>query len=895
VLGALGRNLSNAEIAAELHLSVRTVESHVSSLLRKLGAADRHELAAQATALQPPDGERRPLTGLPAARDSFVGRTEELAAVVDALETGRLVTLVGPGGMGKTRLATEAARRIAPAFPFGGAFVDLVPATSDYVVHAVAAAVGATERPGVGIDDAVRERLRDGRMLLVLDNCEHVVAAAAAFVDRALGDCPDLVVLATSRERLAVPGEHVLLVPPLALAATADGAATPSDAERLFTDRVAATQQDIHADPAVIAAICHRVEGMPLAIELAAARAASLGADALLQGLDDHLRLLAASGGPHDRHRSLRAVIDWSHQLLDDGERAAFRRLAVFAAGFDLGAAAAVLTEGDAAVAADLVGRLTDKTLLTRFELAGTTRWRMLEAVHAYARERLAESGEREAVEARFADWGRATAQGLEEGLVGDEHWEERFDAVVDDLRAAAEHRCEAPLYATLGHLTYARRFAAEAQAHYERAAAVAPAPDEAASALIAAADVAFANMRADVAVQVLERAADVGGPSIKATALAKATMLAMRFPAEFPSDVPYETVTAWLTRARDVVPADDPRALAHIAMAAPWAASPERPTSDGELAKEALELAQRVDDAVLLSAALDAVGSAAVTNEEAVRVQTERLRLLSRLPRHLPASGGEVADIVHMVSDTPLVAGQLPTAVDYARLVLEEVRNSGIAHMGSAHLVTPLVLQGAFAAAQQEAEVMRDEWQRAGSPVAQWMAPAVLATALTYELQGDDEHAEEWLALAHGLGERIGQGFAPFAELRVALHRGALERAVAVVDAAGDLSMKRNQPYDVFTRAVAAELFAVVGRPEAAAAVDDVLELGRDNDWVAACAQRALGRLTGDRAALEASLAAWDAIGARFEWACTLTLLHDRRDEGIAVLAELGCLPPAV
>ncbi len=894
VLAALGGRLTNAEIAASLHLSVRTVESHVSSLLRKLDASDRGELAAQATVLQPADGERRPVTGLPAARDSFVGRTEELAALAVALEAGRLVTLVGLGGMGKTRLATEAARRSGPAFPFGGAFVDLVPATADHLVHAVAAAVGATERPGIGIDDAVRERLRDGRRLLVLDNCEHVLAAAAAFVDRALGDCPDLVVLATSRERLGVPGEHIVLVSPLAVAGASGGATRPSDAERLFEERVFAAHQGFKADLSVVAAICQRVEGMPLAIELAAARAASLGADALLQGLDDHLRLLATSGGAHDRHRSLRAVIDWSHQLLDDEERMAFRELAVFAGGFDLDAAAAVLAR-DVAVAADLVGRLTDKSLLVRLESADATRWRMLAAVHAYGRERLAESDEREAVNGRFAEAAVAAAQRLEQDLVGGQSWQERFDAIVDDLRAAAEHGRVPTMYATLGHLTYARGFVAEAQAHYERAADCATDPDESAGALVAAAEVAFAVMRADVAVQLLERAADVGGPSITAVALAKAAMLAMRFPAEFPTEVPDETVTAWLTRARAAAPEHDLMVAAHIAVAAPWGAGT---TADGDLAQEALELAQRVDDGALLSAALDAVGCAALERgrfKEGARVQAERLRLLGRLPRHLPVNGGEVNDIVHMASDAALIAGQLPAAVDYARLVLEEVRDRGMAHIaGSAHLVTPLVLQGAFAVAQQEAEVMREEWQRAGSPAAGWMAPAARATALSYELQGDEPHAEEWLELGRRIGERM-QGFASFADLRVALHRGDLEAAVSVVKGATDRPASPSESYHCFTRAVAAEAVILAGWPQAASVVEDALDLGGENDWVAACAQRALGRLTGERAAFDASLAAWDAIGARFEWACTLALIDDRRDEGIAVLAELGCAPPAM
>jgi DNA-binding CsgD family transcriptional regulator len=213
VLEALGAHLSNAQIAGRLHISVRTVESHVSSLLRKFGVADRRELAELAQAVlapaaRPPAAPR----GLPALWTSFVGRDYERDAIVAALKTSRLVSLIGPGGVGKTRLAVEVAREATFSFPSGCAFIDLVPVTGEFVTQAVAALLEVTEEPGQLLDKAVLDHLASGRWLLVFDNCEHLLAVVAAFAERILAACPGVTVLVTSQERLAVPGEHAVPV-----------------------------------------------------------------------------------------------------------------------------------------------------------------------------------------------------------------------------------------------------------------------------------------------------------------------------------------------------------------------------------------------------------------------------------------------------------------------------------------------------------------------------------------------------------------------------------------------------------------------------------------------------------------------------------------------------------
>ncbi|MEU4427374.1 LuxR C-terminal-related transcriptional regulator, partial [Actinoplanes sp. NPDC024001] len=324
ILALVGEHRSNAEIGAQLFISVRTVETHVSSLLRKLGAADRRALAGLATALTRPS--QAPVA-LPAPLSPFIGRARERDELRAAVAAHRQVTAVGPGGVGKTRLVLAVAADLAGAFPDGVWFVDLVPVTDPgMVAAAVAAALGLGEQQGRGIDDSVPAALADRRALLVLDNCEHLADGVAPFAERLLARCPQVSVLATSRARLMVPFEWVYHVPPLSL----DG---ESDAVALFRDRAAAVGGTVEAAQAdQVADLCRKLDGVALAIELAAARLPTLGLDGLLAGLADHLRLLVGGYRADDRHRSVRAMLDWSQALLTGDDLALLRRVAVFVA-----------------------------------------------------------------------------------------------------------------------------------------------------------------------------------------------------------------------------------------------------------------------------------------------------------------------------------------------------------------------------------------------------------------------------------------------------------------------------------------------------------------------------------------------------------------------------------
>ena len=321
---------------------------------------------------------------LPNQRSSFVGRMSDVDALRRLLLDNRLITLTGPGGTGKTRLAVEVAGREAPRRPGGTYFADLSSLhTGAHVAATVARACLVPPDPGREPADQLVDTLAESNALLVLDNCEHVLDAAAEIVDRALNACPNVSVLATSREALDLPGEHRHLVGPL----DPHGA----DAESLFVERaIAAGGQAVDPTGDTIGELCARVDGIPLAIELAAARTRTLTPTQILERLDERLDVIGGKRrGLPDRHQTLRATIDWSYELLAAEERAFFDRLAVFAGTFDLDAAASLLDD-DLVRTADLIDSLVAKSMVIAQDDRGRgLRFRLLESLHAYADERL--------------------------------------------------------------------------------------------------------------------------------------------------------------------------------------------------------------------------------------------------------------------------------------------------------------------------------------------------------------------------------------------------------------------------------------------------------------------------------------------------------------------------
>jgi len=373
---------------------------------------------------------------LPVQLTSFVGRGAQMTDVEKLLVDNRLVTLTGAGGAGKTRLAVEIAARIGPEFREGAWYVDLAPVTHPGVVPvAVARALGLPDQPGRSTMDTLLRFVRDRQMLVVLDNCEHLLDASAELVVALLGAAPGLTLLATSREPIGVAGEVSWRVPSLSLA---------DEAIELFVDRARRARPDFAVDddnaPAV-GEICRRLDGMPLAIELAAARVRALSPAEILEGLRDRFRLL--TGGARTavrRQQTLRASVDWSHALLTEPERVLFRRLAVFFGGFDLDAAQAVAGGGDVEryQVLDLLSLLVDKSLVVAEDTGGRTRYRLLETVRQYALEKLAESGEADAIRSRHRDHYTGLA-GLLDAPAGSDYEQrlEQAESEIDNLRAA--------------------------------------------------------------------------------------------------------------------------------------------------------------------------------------------------------------------------------------------------------------------------------------------------------------------------------------------------------------------------------------------------------------------------------------------------------------------------
>jgi non-specific serine/threonine protein kinase len=390
---------------------------------------------------------------LPAQLTSFVGREREIAEVRRLLGTTRLLTVTGPGGAGKTRLVLQVAADLLGDYPDGVCLAELAPlADPELVPQTVALALGVREVASEPILTTLRAHLGPRHLLLVLDNCEHLLDGAARLADALLRHCPQLRIAATSREPLGTAGETSWRLPSLALPDPGQPLPTERllgyESIKLFVERASAARPGFELterNATAVARICARLDGMPLALELAAARVRVLSAEQLAERLDDRFDLL--TGGSRTalpRQQTLRAAIDWSYDLLSEPERVLFRRLSVFAGGWTLGAAEGVCA-GDGLSAEeilDLLIKLADRSVVTVVEQTSEEpRYRLLETIRQYARDRLDESGEASAVGARHRDWYLVLAERAEPELWGADarHWLGQLERERDNLRAALE------------------------------------------------------------------------------------------------------------------------------------------------------------------------------------------------------------------------------------------------------------------------------------------------------------------------------------------------------------------------------------------------------------------------------------------------------------------------
>ncbi|HMG41530.1 MAG TPA: LuxR C-terminal-related transcriptional regulator [Acidimicrobiales bacterium] len=822
VLALLGEHLTNAEISARLFISVRTVESHVSSLLRKLGVADRkalshfaEDISRDRAVVSPVRSLARPT--LPAPLTSFVGREAERAALAEALDGQRLVTAVGPGGIGKTRLALAVAADLAGRFDDGVWYVDLVPVTDPAMIAgAVAAVLGLGEQSGRSIEDTVLTHLASAHVLLVLDNCEHLADSVVVFVERLLAASPRSSVLATSQARLLVPFERVFPVAGLSLSAD-DGSA---DAVALFVERAEAVGNPPLADDDLprVAAICAQLDGMALAIELAAARLPTLGLDGLEAGLADRLDLLAGRARVDDRHSSLRAAIDWSYALLEPSDQAVLRRVSMFAAPFRADDAAQVV--GFAAIAAGDVARslalLADQSLLVVVpgnpgRGAGSgTRYRALETIRQYGGAVMDEAGELAEVRRRHLLWSCDAARRLHDPVathgsaIPPVDWVDDFDRTADDLRAAlgwaaTDAACRADahqLATTLGDLTFARGLTSEAQRRYLQAADLAADDVARAVELRRAASAAQSRHLGDESLRLTHEAAEIalraGDKELAAESLAHAAMLIQRCPgtlSHVPSD---EEIDALLTRAHALAVslAQPSTRLDAVLLIAEAFRQEERDPVTVLLAERAVDLGRRLGAVEVESAALDALTSVqlAIGNAyEAAATARRRTEMLLTMPTSA-ATGFELPDALQMANECSIATGDLRAARDFGERILALPLYHGEGHLATPRLMVVEALAGNWELVHSLGRRFRDEWLRAGRPPTSNLAMGASAAAMVHGLQGDDEAYDDWQSIVRDLRAALVARYGsdmranPAFDAVVLLHRGDAEGALAVL-----------------------------------------------------------------------------------------------------------------
>ncbi|MCW6005861.1 LuxR C-terminal-related transcriptional regulator [Micromonospora sp. CPCC 205371] len=891
VLELVGQHLSNAEIGARLYISVRTVESHVSSLLRKLEVPDRRALARHAAELARAD-RSRPATVLPAPLTSFIGRGGERADLTEMIKAYRHVTADGPGGVGKTRLALTLAAAAASEYADGVWFVDLVPVTDPgMVAAAVAGALGLGEQPGQGIDESVVAALADRQALLVLDNCEQVRDGVALFLERLLAACPRLTILATSRARLMVPFERVYPVPPLSLAGDGE-----SDAVALFMDRAAAVGWP--PDAALrdqIASFCERLDGMALAIELAAARWPSLGMDGLDAALSDPLRMLAGGSRADERHRSVRAALDWSHALLSPDDRALLRRVSVFVAAFTV-EAAAVVAGSESVVVADGLARLAEQSLLAVTASSSGTAYRALSTIRQYGMERLNEAGELADARYRHLRWCLARGADL---VARREDRRAGFDLVADDLRAALAWAADEPewradayqLARHLAELAFARNLIGESQQRYEQAAALTDDPAATASMLRHAAAVAGCRLRGDDMYRLHRAAADAarraGDPAGAAFALATAATDAYRFSGKFVRVPSQEEAIALIGEARQLA-GDDPAAQAAVALAEAGVLSDAFGAAQGPAdndvpvttarAERAVELAQRTADPLAESAALDALLGAqcwAGDTFAAAATARRRVALLSSTP-DTPARTHELIDALGIAAEASLGAGDVPGARRWARQLADHPLLAEVGHRATSWLLMADALAGEVDEALNVSARFLDAWQRAGSPAMSFLGPAVAGVATLHGVRGDDEAEREWRAILGRLGTSPGHtyGYGAVFDAILMLHRGQPEEALErLAPEPGEVWRWVTWIWLHWYVALRAEASVLARTADARERLVDARTVVAGNPVAGAIVERAEALLDNDQERLLATARVFEAAGCRYQAARTLAL----------------------
>jgi predicted ATPase/DNA-binding CsgD family transcriptional regulator len=873
VLDLLGEHLTHEQIGRRLFISPRTVETHVAALRRKLQLPDHRALVRFAVEER---AQRPAAPSPPAALTSFVGRRAELTELTVALQDARLVSVVGPGGAGKTRLAMAAVATIDAA-----RWVDLAPVTDATTVEdGVAYACGAAPSSRLGPVDATVAALRGQRVLLVLDNCEHLVNAIAVLVERLLTACPELTVLVTSRVRLALSFERVFHVG--GLSAEPDG-----DAVALFIERaVAAGGVAAHADRARISAVCEALGGLPLAVELAAVRLPSLGLDGVERGLLDQAGLLTGGARVSPRHRSMTETLDWSVALLDRPAATALRRLAVFVAPFNTDDAVAVAAFAPlpaAAVPAALI-QLVEHNLLTASAAGGRMVHRMLEPVRQYGMAGM--TAQDELAFTRHLRWCADSVDAL--GLTANAAVVGR---IADDVRGAlawaGAQRDRVPaaheLCREFGLLLFRHGNLREAQARLAEAARLAPDGSAGAADLRDAAAIAKCRVLGEEALRLeLEcagRGRTAGDVVAAALALCRAAEMLVRFPGMFAAR-PEEHPDELLREARKLAPRDA-RVTAAVAVArAGYAGTEGAPTPKN--AEAALRLARAAGDAVLESSALDAVTASELFSGQVVRAHRVAVERVERLGSwHDPPAALELKDALHVATFCALGAGDLTTAMRMAQGQHELPFLCERRDLADDELMAPAALAGDWANVLAAGERFVDDWTAAGRPTAAGRGLAPAAVAMTHGLCGERDLRAVWLGVLaeiRGVAPADagrGSGYGELFDAMVLLHDRRPADAFAVLTAEGDRGLY-GAVFRQWTAAVTAEAAVLAGRHDAGWWLDVAAHASIGNPIATAITTRAAAVHSGDAAELAAGASRLERAGTAYQAERSRRLLAD-------------------
>ncbi len=668
------------------------------------------------------------------------------------------------------------------------------------------------------------------------------------------------------------------------------------------------------ADRERIAAICASLDGVALAIELAAARLPAVGVDGLESGLSEPLRMLTGGRPADDRHRSLRSALDWSYALLSDADQALLRRVSVFAAPFTVEAACAVVGDWppieSAAVIAGLAG-LVDQSLLAVVNDATGTCYRALETIRQYGAELLAAEGEGQQASARHLSWALdAGPQLLAEAERETAGWRTDFDYVADDLRNALTWALGQPgsemaayrLATTLAELTFMRGMPGESQHRYEQAAGCIDDDALVALALRRAAGAALSRHVGEDAQRLFRSSADAalraGDRAGAARDLAKASEMLIRGPGMLGQAASAGLADRLLAEASPLAEGDL-AARAQLLLARAF----RMPDLDPECAavtSRALELAHRAGEPLLESAALDqetGIQLASGTLKLAAATALRRTRLLAPLPARVE-NGMELSDALHMAAECAMAMGDLAGARKLAEQSCELPFHREEAHLATSRLILVTALAGDWDETVTLGAQFLDGWERAGRPRAGNHGVSAYAVAAVHGLRGDEAARAEWLGVVEGLktpGRPFSeQHYDEFFDALLLLHQGLAERAVQRLSPAPEeLQTWFNARWKPWYSALWAEAAVLSQRADAGARIGRARAFTRENPVADAVVTRAAGLLSGDAEALQAAAAALRAAGCRYQWARTLVLAGGRDEaQGRALLSSLGATP---